>query len=171
MTINNVAPTVTLAAGNDLSVNEGTKHTYAFTVTDPGADTLLSRRHQLWRGTVRRSGPTATTATGGSFVCSFPDGDASIDVSVQVKDSDDALSNTDTQTVTINNVAPTVTLAAATTCRSTRAPSTRTPSRSPTRVTTPSAWSSVSCGANGSQVGSHHDDGGRWQLRCAVPGW
>ena len=40
MTVNNVAPTVTLAAGNDLSVNEGTTHTYGFTVTDPGQDTF-----------------------------------------------------------------------------------------------------------------------------------
>ena len=38
--MSNVAPTVTLSAGNDLSVNEGTQHTYAFTVTDPGDDTF-----------------------------------------------------------------------------------------------------------------------------------
>ena len=37
VTVANVAPTVTLAAGNDLSVNEGTtQHTYNYTVTDPG---------------------------------------------------------------------------------------------------------------------------------------
>ena len=55
-------------------------------------------------------GSTTTTATGGSFVCTFPDGPALEHVSVQVKDSDDAASNTDTQTVTVTNVAPTVTL-------------------------------------------------------------
>ena len=55
-------------------------------------------------------GSTTTTASGGSFVCTFPDGPASSTVSVQVKDSDNANSNTATQTVTITNVAPTVTL-------------------------------------------------------------
>ena len=38
--IDNVAPTVTLAAGNDLSVDEGSQHTYSFTTSDPGADTF-----------------------------------------------------------------------------------------------------------------------------------
>ena len=36
VTVNNVAPTVTLSASNDLSVNEGTTHTYSFTVQRPG---------------------------------------------------------------------------------------------------------------------------------------
>src|SRR5439155_8653176 len=58
-------------------------------------------------------GTTTTTAAGGSFVCRFPDGPASSTVSVQVKDSDNALSNTATQTVTVNNVASTVALSAA----------------------------------------------------------
>ena len=108
MTINNVAPTVTLSAGNDLSVNEGTtQHTYGFTVTDPGADTFSVVSVSCGaNGT--QVGSTTTTASGGSFVCTFPDGPASSIVSVQVEDSDGADSNTATQTVTINNVAPTV---------------------------------------------------------------
>ena len=42
VTVNNVAPTVTLSAANDLSVDEGSSHTYSFTTTDPGEDTSRS---------------------------------------------------------------------------------------------------------------------------------
>src|SRR5207247_2600889 len=40
VTIHNVAPTVTLATTNDLTVDEGSTHTYSFMVTDPGNDTF-----------------------------------------------------------------------------------------------------------------------------------
>ena len=46
----------------------------------------------------------------GSFDCTFPDGPANSDVSVQVEDSDGEDSNIDTISVTIANVAPVVTL-------------------------------------------------------------
>ena len=50
VTVANVAPTVTLAAGNDLTVNEGTtEHTYNFTVTDPGVDTFTVVSAELRR--------------------------------------------------------------------------------------------------------------------------
>ena len=53
VTVANVAPTVTLDAGNDLSVNEGsTEHTYSYTISDPGTDTVSAR----WR---RPAAPTA----------------------------------------------------------------------------------------------------------------
>ena len=42
VTVANVAPTVTLAAANDLSVNEGSAHTYSYSITDPGQDTVSS---------------------------------------------------------------------------------------------------------------------------------
>ncbi len=89
VTINNVAPTVTLSAGNDLTANEGTQHTYSFSVTDPGADTfsVVAVSCGANGGQV---GSTTTTAFGGSFDCSFPDGPASSIVSVQVQDSDGA---------------------------------------------------------------------------------
>ena len=111
VTVNNVAPTVTLAAANDLSVNEGTSHTYSFTTTDPGEDDVRPAVDRLRPQRHPGRPDTFNTATGaGSFVCSFPDGPASSSVSVQVEDSDGADSNTDTQTVAIANVAPTVTL-------------------------------------------------------------
>ena len=60
VTVTNVAPTVTLSAGNDLSVNEGTSHTYSFTTTDPGeddfalaVDRLRRQRHPGRRGHVQ----------------------------------------------------------------------------------------------------------------------
>ena len=44
----------------------------------------------------------------GSFTCTFPDGPANPVVSVQATDNDGDSGNTDTQTVHVNNVAPTV---------------------------------------------------------------
>ena len=109
VTVSNVAPTVTLSAGNDLSVDEGSQHTYSFTVTDPGTDTFSVVSVELRRQ--RHPGRFDDhDRDGGSFVCTFPDGPASSAVSVQVKDSDDALSNLATQTVTINNVKPSIEL-------------------------------------------------------------
>src|SRR6185295_20421137 len=94
-----------------LTVNEGTtQHTYNYTVTDAGVDTFSVVSTSC--GANGTPGTTTTTASGGSFVCTFPDGPASSVVSVQVKDSDNANSNVATQNVTINNVAPTVTLSA-----------------------------------------------------------
>src|SRR5207249_86887 len=46
----------------------------------------------------------------GSFDCTFPDGPASSTVSVQATDSDGDAGNTDSQLVSIANVAPKVTL-------------------------------------------------------------
>src|SRR5204862_1932821 len=40
--VNNVAPTVMLSSTNDLSVNEGSSHTYSYTISDPGQDTVQS---------------------------------------------------------------------------------------------------------------------------------
>ena len=91
-----MAPTVTLSAANDLTVNEGSNETYSFTVSDPGDDTfsVVSVSCGINGSQV---GTTTMTATGGSFVCTFPDGPANSTVSVQVKDTDNANSNTDTQ--------------------------------------------------------------------------
>src|SRR5207247_10548260 len=40
VSIANVAPTVTLSNTNDLSVNEGSTHTYRYTISDPGQDAV-----------------------------------------------------------------------------------------------------------------------------------
>ena len=85
ITVTNVneAPVVTLSAGNDLSVDEGTSHTYSFTVSDVAAVTTFTVVSADCGANGSQVGTTATTATGGSFVCLFPDGPASSVVSVR----------------------------------------------------------------------------------------
>jgi hypothetical protein len=108
----NVAPTATLTAG-DTSVNESsvTTHSYTYTITDPGNDDQTPAIGCGALGTV--SNPVGTNA-GGSFDCKFPDGlnpavaTTTSDVTAQATDSDGAAGNTDTRTVTVNNVAPSV---------------------------------------------------------------
>src|SRR6185436_12699324 len=74
--VNNVAPTVTFANDNDTLVNEGTTHTYSFTVTDPGVDDFSVLAFDCGtEGTVDEDS-LATGASGGSFDCTFPDGPA-----------------------------------------------------------------------------------------------
>jgi len=100
VTVSNVAPTVTFTNA-PASANEGeTKH-YTYTVSDPGQDTY----------TVVTScgvGGTKSNDVPGSFDCTFPDGPATPTVSAQATDSDGNAGNTATQSVTVNNVAPTV---------------------------------------------------------------
>jgi hypothetical protein len=105
--VTNVVPVVTLTAGNDVAVNEGTQHTYAFTVSDPGVDSFHVSATSCG-GNGSQVGTTATTAVGGSFVCSFPDGPKVSTVSVQVTDSDGAASNSANQAVTVANLPPSV---------------------------------------------------------------
>jgi PKD repeat protein len=112
--VNNVAPTVAFATDNDTTVNEGTTHTYSFTVTDPGADTFSVVSFDCGTYGDADSDSLETSASGGSFDCSFPDGPADTNVHVKVKDSDEA-SDTDSeaiQVVHVNNVAPSVIAAA-----------------------------------------------------------
>ncbi len=113
LTVNNVAPTVALSAGNDLSVNEGAaEHTYSYTISDPGADTLSSVSTSCGANGAKVSGSDTNTNTSGSFKCTFADGPNNSTVSVQATDSDSAAGNTATQTVAVANVAPTVALSA-----------------------------------------------------------
>jgi hypothetical protein len=114
ITINNVAPTVTFANDNDTLVNEGTTHTYSFTVTDPGDDDFSVLAFDCGTGGTVDVDSLATDASGGSFDCTFPDGPASTSVHVKVEDSDH-VSDTDSeaiQVVHVANVAPSVTSAA-----------------------------------------------------------
>ena len=109
VTVRNVAPSVTLATTNDVVVDEGpAQHTYAFTVTDPGDDTVSATTTSCGSGGTKVPGSDTPT----SFACRFPDGPASSTVSVSATDSDGDTGPADTQTVTVRNVAPTVTLAA-----------------------------------------------------------
>jgi uncharacterized repeat protein (TIGR01451 family) len=108
--VNNVAPTVTLSAGNALDVNEGSTHTYSYTISDPGQDTITSVATSCGANGTKSN--ASNTNTAGSFDCTFPDGDSGSTVSAQATDSDTDTGNLATQTVTIHNVAPIVTLSA-----------------------------------------------------------
>ena len=89
VTVSNVAPTVTLSAANDLTVNEGSNHTYSFTTSDPGEDDFALLVADCGLAGTEVGTATFNTSTGaGSFVCTFPDGPDSSIVSVQVEDSD-----------------------------------------------------------------------------------
>src|SRR3989440_198098 len=112
VTVYNVAPTVTLSPSNDLSVDEGTTHTYGCTVFDPGQDTFtVDSGYPKCGDHGTLVGTPTKTASGGSFQCNFPDGPNTSQVAIKVTDSDGA-SNTDSenvQIVTIANVPPSVT--------------------------------------------------------------
>jgi hypothetical protein len=101
----NVAPTVTLTGPATASSGQ-TKH-YTFTTTDPGTDTFsIVATSGGAVGTV--SNIVFNSHTGaGSFDVTFSSGPTSSTISIQLQDSDGAMSNVATVTVT---VAPTYTL-------------------------------------------------------------
>ena len=72
VTVNNVAPTVTLAAGNDLSVDEGSQRHLQLHRQRSGCGHLHRGRASSCGANGTQVGSTTTTATGGSFVCSLP---------------------------------------------------------------------------------------------------
>ena len=101
VTVNNVAPTVN--AGPDATINEGDTFASSGSFTDPGADT--------WTATVDYgdgSGTSALTLSGMAFNLShvYAD-DGSYTVTVTVTDDDTGVGS-DTASVTVNNVAPSV---------------------------------------------------------------
>ena len=108
VTVNNVAPTVTLTGTSP--VNEGSTHTYSYTTSDPGTETFSRDAQSCDGGTL--SGATFTPATGaGSFDCTYADGPSLHNPSVTVSDGDGG-SDSDSLAVTVTNVPPTVTAAA-----------------------------------------------------------
>jgi hypothetical protein len=107
--VDNVAPATSGLTG-DAIANESssTIHTYAYTLFDPGLDTVTAHPSC---GTGGVLGTNSNTNTGGTFNCTFPDGPASPTVSVYATD-DDAPGNgnpgnTQSIPVTVSNVKPT----------------------------------------------------------------
>ncbi len=96
ITVNNVPPV--LAAIGNKSVDEGSLLSFQATATDPGADTLVFSLDSAPAG--------ASITANGLFSFTPADGPASFPVTVRVSDGDD--SDTETFTITVNNVAPTV---------------------------------------------------------------
>jgi PKD repeat protein len=102
VTVANVAPVV--SAGADATINEGGTFSQSGSFTDPGADT--------WTATVDYgdgSGVQTLALSGKTFSLSHVYADnGSYTVTVTVND-DDAGTDSDQVTVTVNNVAPTIT--------------------------------------------------------------
>ncbi len=99
----NVAPSVQLSGPGTVNENKNGSETYGFSISDPGtADT-----HQV-NASCGANGSKVSQSNSG-FVCSFPDGPATSNVSVSATD-DDGASGSDSKSVTINNVAPSVQL-------------------------------------------------------------
>jgi hypothetical protein len=111
----NVAPTVTFSAANDTSVNEGAaEHTYSYSISDPGADTVSAVATSCDPPHGQKvAGSDTNTDTSGSFKCTFADGPDDADLTAAATDSDGATGASAHQSVHVNNVAPTVTFSAA----------------------------------------------------------
>jgi cytoskeletal protein CcmA (bactofilin family) len=106
VTVGNVAPSVTLTG--PASADEGQTLSYGYTVSDPGADTFILVEASCGAGALSNSSFDPSTGAGG-FDCMFPDGPASVGVSVTVAD-DDGGAGTRELDVMVNNVAPIVAL-------------------------------------------------------------
>src|SRR5437763_1852323 len=82
-----VTPTVTLSAANDLSVDEGSTHTYSYTISDPGVDTVTSVSTSCGINGTKVALTDTNDNGSGSFKCTFPDGPNSSTVSASATDS------------------------------------------------------------------------------------
>ena len=105
----NDGSTVTLSGA--ATANEGETQTYTFTVNDPDSGdtfTVKSGFPDCGTGGNLVAGSLTTTASGGSFKCTFPDGLANPSVRIQVTDGGGTDSDIATQSVTVNNVNPTI---------------------------------------------------------------
>jgi len=145
-------PVVTLDSSNDQSVKEGSTHNYSYSVSDDDSDTVTTSCGD--HGT-----KVDGSDTGSSFQCSFPDGPASTDVSVSVTNSDGSTSDPASQTVSIANVAPTVTLSSSNPTSVDESHADRTFSYTisdPGQDTVQSV--ATSCGGNGQKTGESNTD-------------
>jgi hypothetical protein len=108
LTVNNVAPTVTFNAGLVQTVNEGSaQHTYGYTISDPGNDTVSSVATSCDSPHGEKvAGSDTNTNTTGSFKCTFADGPDDADLTAAATDSDNDTGATTHLPVHVNNVAP-----------------------------------------------------------------
>ncbi|MHB1186316.1 PKD domain-containing protein, partial [Thiobacillus sp.] len=103
VTVNNVAPVITLAGAN--SVNEGATYTLTLgTVTDPGTDTVSS--YVVNWG----DGSSDTYASTGDVTHTYADGTSSPTITVDLVDEDGTHTAAGSKSLTVNNVAPTAVL-------------------------------------------------------------
>ena len=110
MTVNNVAPTVTLT-GARVGQRGHDAHLQLHDAAIRATTRSCSSRPTCGAGGTQVGTDTFNTTTGaGSFDCSFPDGPASPTVSVHGRATPTARPTATPIDVTVNNVAPTVTL-------------------------------------------------------------
>jgi hypothetical protein len=110
VSVDNVAPTLTLSTSNEQVVDEGETHSYVYAIADPGADTVSAVTTSCGDDAIKVAGSDEHTDTGGSFSCLFPDGPADSVLSASATDSDQEEGAADTQSVHAANVAPGVAL-------------------------------------------------------------
>ena len=103
----NVSPTLTISGG--ASLNEGSTYILNLSSTDPGPDTITS-----W--TINWGDSIQTVAGNPSSVThTYADGNASYTISASATDEDGTFAAGNTVPVTVNNVAPTLTISGAAT--------------------------------------------------------
>src|SRR5205085_871774 len=68
--VDNVPPHVTLSASNDPSVDEGSTHSYHYSISDPGQDIVSTVSPSC--GVNGTLGNASNNDTSGSFDCTFP---------------------------------------------------------------------------------------------------
>ena len=111
---NAVAPVIAWTA-DPSSANEGDQETYSFSITDPDSTSWSFGAGYPScgsAGTLSGAPSIDSSAKTGTFTCSFPNGPATSTVGVAVSDGGSA-SNVLTQSVTVANVAPTVSFTSA----------------------------------------------------------
>ncbi len=111
VTVSNVAPSVAISGGASVDENGATQSTlyrYLLNATDPGDQSSLS--YVSGSASCGGSAGFVVSADLTAVVCRFANGPGSALVTAQVRDPSGALSTGGGQTVTVNNVAPTVTV-------------------------------------------------------------
>ncbi len=110
--VSDVPPTPVVTLTGPSTVDEGASTVYAFAVGDPGGQAFSTVAGQPSCGAAGNlvPGSLTTSADGatGTFACSFPDGPAASDVSIQLSASGGELSNVASVAVSVANVPPSV---------------------------------------------------------------
>ncbi len=109
VTVNNVAPTIALSGVS--SVNEGSSFTLNLgSITDPGTDTVTAYSIAWGDGVTENF---TGNPTGLSKTHTYADGINTYIIRVSLTDEDGSYNSAGTQSVTVNNVAPTIALSGA----------------------------------------------------------
>ena len=107
VTVGNVAPTLAISGAS--TVNEGAVYTLNLASTDPGTDTITKWTINWGDG----SAVQTVTGNPSSVTHTFADGNVSRTISATATDEDGTFNAGNTVTVTVNNVAPALTLSGA----------------------------------------------------------